>query len=533
MSTTASSSSKYHKYKKAQSNPTLPDSSPETHQKNKTIFTGFQNLLASLSKPSITLEDANDSSFEKKNDYVSSKARELKYNLQEWILMKSIVFSLVVFLVFVILIHFLLNLAGSYLPVLILSLLTSIALRPTKDHFSFNIKKFFGLIHVQQQEKYFFKDSLIFFLWRTLNDLVHYKQNTQLTRKRRQKIAAFFKAFSLTGDIYAIITTCVCWIIITRFGLNIVLYILGILVVLDFFIRILLDFLVFLIDQFSWSRDIKLRIQKNKNFGFVIDSTVGTAVLLLFLILSIGSVILVIFFLLSDIETIIINLRGAITLLIQNINKKVVQYSGIENAIDENFVISLMKTYNESINSFVEKHDLKGLYVLFSGCLYIIQITHLTIGVLNSFRSDPSSKDSIKDFPGLVENQYEFEQCMIENRLNFNFSIARNLEALYCSLLPYAKKLSIDPLTVFPSIYFNNHLTLLKTVKKIQDGVSFVIQLLFGTILMEVFLISKAALDYMFNFVVFCFCVYYLLHANKSAINTVFFYFHSPKSHHR
>jgi len=126
--------------------------------------------------------------------------------------------------------------------------------------------------------------------------------------------------------------------------------------------------------------------------------------------------------------------------------------------------------------------------------------------VLNSFRSDPSSSDSIKDFPGLVENQSEFEQCMIENRLSFNFSVARNLEALYCSILPYAKKLTIDPLT---------------TVKKIQDGVSFVVQLLFGTILMEVFLISKAALDYMFNFVVFCFCVYYLLHANRSAINTV------------
>ena len=67
---------------------------------------------------------------------------------------------------------------------------------------------------------------------------------------------------------------------------------------------------------------------------------------------------------------------------------------------------------------------------------------------MNSFRSNPASSDSIKDFPGLAENQSEFKKCLNENRLNFNLDIARNLEALYCSVLPYAKKLSIDPFTV-------------------------------------------------------------------------------------
>ena len=58
-------------------------------------------------------------------------------------------------------------------------------------------------------------------------------------------------------------------------------------------------------------------------------------------------------------------------------------------------------------------------------------------------------------------------------------------------------------------------------MKKIKDGLGFVFQIVFGTVLVEVFLISKAALDYLFNIIVFCFCVYYLLHAHKSAIYTV------------
>jgi len=348
---------------------------PKIHKKARSFADNFQKIFQNFQRPELNLSPIDEISAagspEKEYNNVSAKAREVKYNILEWILMKSIVFSLVVFLVFVILTHFVLNLAGGYMPVLILSVLTSIALRPTKEHLIKNIKILFGMLKSQDQEKYFFKKSLAFFIWRSLNDLIHFKKNTQLSRKRRQKIASFFKLFSLTGDVYAILLVCICWVLISRFGISLVLYILCIIMVADFLSRLLVDFLAFLINQFAWTRNIKARIQRNAAFSATIDSTVATSVLLLFLILSIGVLIFMVIFLMMDIETIVFNLKTAITLLIQNINKKVSEYSGVENAIDENFVVSLIRNYNESIYSYVEKQELKGVYLLFSGNIEI------------------------------------------------------------------------------------------------------------------------------------------------------------------
>jgi len=300
---------------------------------------------------------------------VASKARELKYKILEWILIKSIVFSLVIFLIIVILLHFVLNLAGGYLPVIVISVLTSIALRPTKDHFSSNIKKFLGIIQSQDQDRFIFQGSFLFFIYRVINDLIHYKQKTQLSSKRKAKIASTLKLFSPTGDIYAILVICGCWILVSKFGINFVLLIFGIILVMDFVVRLLLDSLTFLINQFSYLKDVKFQIQKNKDLNKAIDSAVGTSVLFIFLVASFGCLIFFIFYLIMDIETIVSNLRSSMTLLTQNINHKASEYFGVENAIDENFVVSFIKNYNESIYSYVENQDLKNIYILFSGII--------------------------------------------------------------------------------------------------------------------------------------------------------------------
>jgi len=344
-------------------------SSPFKHKKTYSLAGSFKKIIENISKPTLNIEEIEDTSDSpvKQFDNVSAKARKLKYSIQEWILMKSIIFSLVVFLIFVILLHFVLNLAGGYLPVLILSVLTSIALRPTKDAFSSSIKELFGITQSQNQEKFFFRQSLIFLIYKTINDLIHYKKNASLSKKRRQKIGAMWKQFSLTGDIYAILIICSFWFLISKFGINIVLYVFGIILVGDLVLKLLMDSLALFMNQFSCIRKIKHNIQKNKSFSVAIDSTVATSVLILFLVFSVGCLIFMLFFLLGDLETIFVNLSNSITALIQNINQKVSEYSGIENAIDEDFVLNFIKNYNESISSYVGNQDFKGAYLLFSG----------------------------------------------------------------------------------------------------------------------------------------------------------------------
>ena len=343
--------------------------SPIKRKKTKSLAGSFKKILENISKPSLNMEEIADMSDSpaKKFDNVSAKARKLKYSIQEWILMKSIIFSLVVFLIFVILLHFVLNLAGGYLPVLILSVLASIALRPTKEALSSSLKDLIGITQSQDKEKYFFKQSLIFQIYKTISDLVYYKKNAHLSKKRRQKIGVLWKQLSLTGDIYAILIICALYFLITKFGINIVLYIFAIILLGDLVIKLTLDSIALFINQFRWIRKIKQNIQKNKSFSAAIDSTVATSVLILFLVFSVGCIIFMLLFLFADLETIFVNLSNSITILIQNINQKVSEYSGIENAIDENFVISFIKNYNESISSYVGNQEFKGVYYLFSG----------------------------------------------------------------------------------------------------------------------------------------------------------------------
>lgn len=301
---------------------------------------------------------------------LTAKTRELKYNIQEWILMKSIVFSLFIFSVFAVLCIFILYLAGGYLPVIILAILTSIALRPTKDHFSKTIKEFLGITNLKNQGTSFFKQSLVHITLRALRDLVHFNQKVMIPKKKKQKINTFFRHFNPTGDIYFILCVSLGWILVTKFGVEIVAYILVIIIVSDIFLRLVLDSLALLINQFSWTRKVKVSFQKNKSFSTAIDSTVATSVLFIFLICSLGCIIFMGFLLMTDIETILVNLRSSIMMLIQNINQKALQYGGIPNAIDENFVTSFLKNYNESIYSYMEKQELKGVYLLFSGIIY-------------------------------------------------------------------------------------------------------------------------------------------------------------------
>lgn len=360
--------------------PQSPTFSPESSRLPQRSIDSFEQIFESpIQAMDARKADGTEQHQESLFNSISAKTRELKYNLQEWILMKSIVFSLVVFLAFVMLMYFVLSLAGGYLPVIILSVLASIALRPTKDALASNIKQFLGITGSPDQNVPFVKRSLAVFLWKSIKDLIYYKQNAPLSRKRRQKISAFLRYFTPTGDIWAIFCACIGWILAAKFGLEIVLYIFGIILLSDIAFRLLLDSVTFITNQSTCLKKAKVRVQRNKSVSSAIDSSVATSVLLVFLILTLALILFMVFLLVMDIETIVTNLRGSIMMFIQNINHKVSEISGIENAIDENFVVGFLRNYNESIYSYLgENQELKGVYMLFSGNILFILIIFIS-----------------------------------------------------------------------------------------------------------------------------------------------------------
>ncbi len=56
---------------------------------------------------------------------------------------------------------------------------------------------------------------------------------------------------------------------------------------------------------------------------------------------------------------------------------------------------------------------------------------------------------------------------------------------------------------------------------KLKDGFAIIFRIIFGSILAQVFFISKAAVDYLLNFLFFSVCVYYLLQSKGSFVEGV------------
>jgi len=56
---------------------------------------------------------------------------------------------------------------------------------------------------------------------------------------------------------------------------------------------------------------------------------------------------------------------------------------------------------------------------------------------------------------------------------------------------------------------------------KLKDGFTIIFRILFGSILAQIFFISKAAVDYLLNFLFFSVCVYYLLQGKGSFVEGV------------
>src|SRR5689334_18411835 len=98
---------------------------------------------------------------------------------------------------------------------------------------------------------------------------------------------------------------------------------------------------------------------------------------------------------------------------------------------------------------------------------------------------------------------------MQRNSFVFDVPLLKPLEFIQ-ALVCHAESFSIDMTMI---------------VNRLKDGIHYFGSLVFGTIMMEVFLVIKGALDFFSNIFLFLFCVYYMVQAEKGIIDQVNYFF--------
>ena len=289
------------------------------------------------------------------------------YNIQEWILIKSFTFSMLAVIIIVVLTVVLLNLVGGYLPVIALSLLTSIALRPTKDSISASIKGHFGVDRSKDRVTNYLNRAVILHIIKFVNKVYIDYSTGKLELKSTTKITKFYQKITPTSNVYAISMLCFVYILISRFGLGTTFFIFLALVFADLIIRATFDGMTILINQFEFTKNLKRNIQSSTDMSDNIESLVTTLVIVCFLLLSLICIVLIIVMIFMDLESILLNLKTSTMTLVKTVNDGVAVKFGVENVIDEKFVRSFLNNYNESIYSYIPNDDLKALYLSFSG----------------------------------------------------------------------------------------------------------------------------------------------------------------------
>jgi len=423
---------------------------------------------------------------------------EMAYNLQEWMLIKSFTFSMIAVIVFVILSKFILTLVGDYLPVIALSILTSIALQPTKESIASTLKEGLGVISSDETKNSFIYGSAIRRIFGGLFELSEYKRFSERYKKRKEKLIQFYNSLNWTNDIPTVFVIFCLYFLVSRFGLIALVYIFMVFLTLDLVTRILLDGVRFIINQFNILQKWKSRIQSSETVSKNIDSAVATFVISSFLLLSISCVVIIMLLIFMDAQDILVNLRTFTTSSVGTINEMISTKLGIENAIDENLVRNFLKNYNESIYSYIQNDDLRVLYLSFSETL-----NNYTSNSTHSLQDFPDFVKGIVDHPSSVPHTLDFQECLDSTKVGLDYQVVHYFKYVYCSFLTYGSKLAIDPYQI---------------IDKLKDGLTIIFRILFGSILAQIFLISKAAVDYLLNFLFFNICVYYLLQSKGSFV---------------
>lgn len=304
--------------------------------------------------------------------------QDLKENISEGSIIRAIIFSNSIIIIASILLYFIYNLFYDYLTIVIFAIISSIALRKTKDNF---VSKIFEFIYSEKTTHYqnSFAHLLFNYVWKFLINIKNLEILTFLSM-------IFKFPLTFTNDIYIVTIIFLGYFLIIVFPLTITLAIIILILILDLIIRISLDVINCIKISIDCSDKKKNRnVEKHKikkfsheiylfffrdreNVKNMINTFVTMILIFLFFFLLLILFVLLISLCSRDIKLLIDNSKS----IFHNGLNKINMIFLTENTNFENGASDLPNYFEEILGAFLKRKELQTAVAAFKSIIFFL-----------------------------------------------------------------------------------------------------------------------------------------------------------------
>ena len=296
---------------------------------------------------------------QKKPESLGSKYEmptQLTYLLKDSSLIRTFVFSQSIMIFIGFLFYFIYYLFYDYLTIVIFAVISSIALRKTKDKM---VLKIFNLIYSLEMTNY--QNSLAYriVVW-VIENIIHFKQNR---KNLFDSVLNSAKSFNFTNDIYVISVIFVGYLLFFNVPLRVTFALVMLIILMEFTFRLCIDLFYFI------KHKLRCHLKKGEPTSFVyrmifsdqektrgmIDHLVTILMIIVFFFTLIGILLLFLALCAKDIKLFLFRSQNLIDLALKKINDTL----GLEY---DSFKINIILTKNleEIFNVFLNKQEVSN-----------------------------------------------------------------------------------------------------------------------------------------------------------------------------
>ena len=282
---------------------------------------------------------------------------QLTYLLKESSLIRTFVFAQCMMILICFLLYFTYYLFYDYLTIVIFSVISSIALRKTKDKI---VLKIFDLIYSVEMSNH--RNSLAYQLFFFLIDnIIHFKQNHQALI---QRCRILIKSFNFTNDIYVISCIFVIYLLAFNLPLKINLGLLFLIILVEFIIRLCIDLfyyfkykLGFYLNSLKGSDEktaafFRVFFGDQEKIRDIINHSVTILMIIVFFFMMIAIVLLFLALCAKDIKLFLFKSQDFIDLIMKKINDSFgLEYDSFK------LNVLLTKNFEDIFNVFLNKKE--------------------------------------------------------------------------------------------------------------------------------------------------------------------------------
>ena len=292
---------------------------------------------------------------------ISKRIKEKKYDIHEWIMIRSFTFSLILVLLVVMLSYFIYVLLGDYVTVILFSIVTGLALHPYKIALLTSIRNFLGISTKIPTTHYYYESSLIVRTYQLLRNSPIFRIFSKKKEKSQSKEKAATKLSLITTDLRYMTYICGIYALYSKISFEVCVITLIGIIGIDIIMRLLFDLLKIAASRVSSFQKMKMFLRNNRRLDSILESSISALLLVIFVLFVVGVCFTLTMLLVVDLNDIVTNAR----VLISEAMNWLKPYIG-NTAFQEEHLISFIQTYNESISSFLENTQLKNTYNAFS-----------------------------------------------------------------------------------------------------------------------------------------------------------------------